>query len=79
MSDRQGADAALTDPRGLPRELVAESRLGKSTLDGLRARGHEIVDAGAWALGRLSAVSKSDALLCAAANARGMQGYAAGR
>jgi hypothetical protein len=24
MSDRQGADAALTDPRGLPRELVAD-------------------------------------------------------
>ena len=24
MSDRHGADAALTDPRGLPRELVAD-------------------------------------------------------
>jgi gamma-glutamyltranspeptidase/glutathione hydrolase len=38
-----------------------------------------LVDAGDWALGRLSAVSRSDGLLRAAANARGMQGYAAGR
>lgn len=62
-----------------PRELVVESRLGTSTLDALRARGHEVVDAGDWALGRLSAVSRTEGLLRAAANARGMQGYAAGR
>ena len=56
-----------------------ESRLGESTLDALRERGHSLVDAGDWALGRLSAVSRSEGLLRAAANARGMQGYAAGR
>ena len=67
--------ALLTNPR----ELVVESRLGTSTVDALRARGHRIVDAGDWALGRLSAVSRTDGVLRAAANARGMQGYAAGR
>jgi gamma-glutamyltranspeptidase/glutathione hydrolase len=64
-----------------PRELVVESRLGQSTLDELAERGHRIVDAGPWALGRLSAVSRDPAsgILRAASNARGMQGYAAGR
>jgi gamma-glutamyltranspeptidase/glutathione hydrolase len=64
-----------------PRELVAESRLGQATLGELAERGHEVVDAGPWALGRLSAVSRDPAsgILRAAANARGMQGYAAGR
>ncbi|KZB86438.1 gamma-glutamyltransferase family protein [Amycolatopsis regifaucium] len=62
-----------------PRELVVESRLGQSTMDALAARGHHVVDAGPWALGRLSAVSRSGGVLRAAANARGMQGYAAGR
>jgi gamma-glutamyltranspeptidase/glutathione hydrolase len=64
-----------------PRELVVESRLGKSTMDELAERGHQLVDAGPWALGRLSAVSRDPAtgILRAAANARGMQGYAVGR
>ncbi|WP_158879920.1 gamma-glutamyltransferase family protein [Amycolatopsis anabasis] len=64
-----------------PRELIVESRLGEATLTDLRDRGHEIVDAGPWALGRLSAVSRDPAtgLLRAAANPRGMQGYATGR
>ena len=64
-----------------PGQLVAESRLGDHVLDDLRARGHEIVDAGPWALGRLSAVSRDPAsgLLRGAANPRGMQGYAVGR
>jgi gamma-glutamyltranspeptidase/glutathione hydrolase len=64
-----------------PRELVVESRLGKSTMDELGERGHSVVDAGEWALGRLSAVSRDPAtgILRAAANPRGMQGYAVGR
>jgi gamma-glutamyltranspeptidase/glutathione hydrolase len=64
-----------------PRELVVESRLGQSTMDELTERGHQVVDAGPWALGRLSAVSRDPAngILRAAANARGMQGYAVGR
>jgi gamma-glutamyltranspeptidase/glutathione hydrolase len=64
-----------------PGELVAESRLGAQSFADLRARGHRVVDAGEWALGRLSAVSRDPAtgLLYGAANARGMQGYAVGR
>jgi gamma-glutamyltranspeptidase/glutathione hydrolase len=64
-----------------PGELVAESRLGTAAFDELRSRGHRVVDAGPWSLGRLSAVSRDPAtgLLRAGANARGMQGYAVGR
>ncbi|MFC4005151.1 gamma-glutamyltransferase family protein [Prauserella oleivorans] len=64
-----------------PRELVVESRVGERTVAELRDRGHDVVDAGPWALGRLSAVSRDAAtgLLRAAANPRGMQGYAVGR
>ncbi len=64
-----------------PRELVVESRVGEATLDELRERGHAVADAGPWALGRLSAVSRDPAtgLLRAGANARGAQGYAVGR
>ncbi|RBM19352.1 gamma-glutamyltransferase [Prauserella sp. PE36] len=64
-----------------PKELVVESRVGEVALRALRERGHDVVDAGPWALGRLSAVSRDRAtgILRAAANARGMQGYAVGR
>ncbi|MEU5853544.1 gamma-glutamyltransferase family protein [Saccharopolyspora shandongensis] len=64
-----------------PGRVVAESRLGADTLAELRRRGHDVLDAGPWALGRLSAVSRDpdSGLLRAAANARGAQGYAAGR
>lgn len=64
-----------------PKELVVESRLGEDTIRELRERGHDVVDAGPWALGRLSAVSRDAAsgILRAAANPRGMQGYAVGR
>jgi len=63
-----------------PGRLVVESRLGAATVEELRGRGHEVVDAGPWALGRLSAVARdpSSGLLYAAANARGEQGYAVG-
>lgn len=66
---------------GEPGVMVAESRLGPEVLGGLRSRGHEVVDAGPWSLGRLSAVARDPAtgLLTAAANPRGMQGYAVGR
>ena len=63
-----------------PRGLVAESRLGATVLDGLVARGHQLEVSGPWELGRLSAAGlRSDGLLVAAANPRGMQGYAVGR
>lgn len=60
--------------------VEAESRLGAAVLDGLRERGHAVRDAGDWTLGRVSAAGvRADGLLHAAANPRGMQGYAAGR
>lgn len=64
-----------------PAGVVAEDRLGDGVLDGLAARGHDVVRAGDWSLGRLSAVGIDEVrgVLWAAANARGMSGYAAGR
>lgn len=64
----------------VPGGVVAEARLGASVIAGLEARGHVITVAGDWDLGRLSAVGVSrNGLLFGAANARGSQGYAAGR
>jgi gamma-glutamyltranspeptidase/glutathione hydrolase len=62
-----------------PGRVQVEGRLSRQVIDGLRDRGHDIAVAGDWSLGRISAVSRSGGLLRAAANARGMQGYAAGR
>ena len=64
-----------------PGELVVESRLGEPCMNELAARGHLVVDAGPWSLGRVSAVARDPltGLVRAGANARGMQGYAAGR
>ena len=64
-----------------PGELVAEDRLGPDVLAELEGRGHRLVRAGDWTLGRLSAVARDPdtGLLSAAATARGDQGYAVGR
>jgi gamma-glutamyltranspeptidase/glutathione hydrolase len=63
-----------------PAGLVVEDRLGDEVIQGLEARGHVVTRAGAWALGRLSAVGiDARGILYAAANPRGAQGYAAGR
>jgi gamma-glutamyltranspeptidase/glutathione hydrolase len=64
----------------IPRHVAVEERAGEQTLDGLRARGHEVEVSGDWTLGRVSAVSRTpDGELRAGANPRGMQGYAVGR
>lgn len=62
-----------------PGRVHVEGRLAPSTADELRARGHEVLVEDDWSLGRVSAVSRSGDLLRAAANPRGMQGYAVGR
>jgi gamma-glutamyltranspeptidase / glutathione hydrolase len=64
-----------------PGELVVEDRLGEAAMDALAARGHGVVRAGPWTLGRLSAVSRDPetGLLAAGANPRAAQGYAVGR
>jgi len=62
------------------RHVAVEERAGAETVDGLRARGHDVEVADAWSLGRVSAVGRErDGLLKAGANPRGMQGYAVGR
>jgi gamma-glutamyltranspeptidase/glutathione hydrolase len=64
-----------------PGSLIVEDRLGPDVIAALASRGHRVVRAGPWALGRLCAVGREAAsgLLSAGANPRGMQGYAAGR
>ena len=67
-------------PRGsVPRSLSAEERVGEHVLAALRQRGHHVEVRPPWSLGRISAVSRDGGFLYAAANPRGMQGYAAGR
>ena len=55
--------------------------VGDDVIAGLERRGHAVTRAGDWSLGRVSAVGRdvSTGVLWAAANPRGMQGYAAGR
>ena len=64
-----------------PGELVVEDRLGTDVIAALAGRGHRLVRAGDWTLGRLSAVARDadTGLLSAAATSRGAQGYAVGR
>jgi gamma-glutamyltranspeptidase / glutathione hydrolase len=63
-----------------PRHVEAEARLGPEVVEELRERGHEVDVTAEWSLGRLSAASNDgDGVLRAAANPRGMQGYAVGR
>ena len=63
-----------------PRQLVVEDRVGPDVIAELRRRGHEVVVSGPWSLGRMCAVAATrDGRLRAAANPRGMQGYAVGR
>src|ERR1700728_3225547 len=62
-----------------PGKLVIESRVPKNTIDELARRGHKIEVGPAWSEGRLTAASRVGPRRRAAANARGMQGYAAGR
>jgi gamma-glutamyltranspeptidase/glutathione hydrolase len=62
-----------------PGVLVVESRVSEATIKELRARGHEVEVGPGWSEGRLTAASRVGARRRAAANPRGMQGYAAGR
>ncbi|MFI1868359.1 gamma-glutamyltransferase family protein [Streptomyces jumonjinensis] len=69
-------------PRGMrPGSVTVESRIGDAVIAGLRARGHDVTVGGPWSEGRLCAVARDPrtGVLSAAANPRGMQGYAVGR
>jgi gamma-glutamyltranspeptidase / glutathione hydrolase len=62
-----------------PRVLDIESRADVTVIEELRRRGHLVNVRPAWSLGRVSAVARLGGVLYAAANPRGMQGYAVGR
>jgi gamma-glutamyltranspeptidase / glutathione hydrolase len=62
-----------------PGRLDVESRTGDEVIGELRRRGHDVHLQPPWSLGRTTAVARRNGLLYAAANPRGMQGYAAGR
>jgi gamma-glutamyltranspeptidase/glutathione hydrolase len=62
-----------------PGQIEVEGRFGPEVVAELRARGHDVEVDDDWSLGRVSAAGREDGLLKAAANPRGMQGYAAGR
>src|SRR3984893_17893965 len=62
-----------------PGVLVVENRVPKATVDTLKSRGHIVEIGPDWSEGRLTAASKVGRRRRAAANPRGMQGYAAGR
>jgi len=62
-----------------PGVLVVEDRLPKATIEELARRGHVVEVGPAWSEGRLTAAAQDGVRRKAAANARGMQGYAAGR
>jgi gamma-glutamyltranspeptidase/glutathione hydrolase len=62
-----------------PGALVVERRLPAATITELERRGHLVEVDADWCEGRLTAASRDGRRRRAAANARGMQGYAAGR
>jgi gamma-glutamyltranspeptidase/glutathione hydrolase len=64
-----------------PGVLVVEDRVDPGVLADLRERGHEVHVGDGWSEGRLCAVTRDPqtGILRAAANPRGMQGYAVGR
>jgi gamma-glutamyltranspeptidase / glutathione hydrolase len=62
-----------------PGVVVVESRVPRATIEELRRRGHIVEIGEDWSEGRLTAASRDGVRRKAAANPRGMQGYAAGR
>ena len=69
-------------PRGMrPGGVTVESRTDPAVVAELRRRGHHVTVGDAWSEGRLCAVARDPetGVLSAAANPRGMQGYAVGR
>ncbi|MFE7126230.1 gamma-glutamyltransferase family protein [Streptomyces sp. NPDC057617] len=69
-------------PRGMrPGSVTVEAGTAPEVVEGLRRRGHEVTVGEPWSEGRLCAVARDPetGVLSAAANPRGMQGYAVGR
>jgi len=69
-------------PRGMrPGSVTVEARTAPDVVAELRRRGHDVTVGAPWSEGRLCAVARDPetGILSAAANPRGMQGYAVGR
>ncbi|GHD95195.1 gamma-glutamyltransferase family protein [Streptomyces naganishii] len=69
-------------PRGMrPGSVTVESRTDPGVVAALRRRGHHVTVGEPWSEGRLCVVARDPrtGILSAAANPRGMQGYAVGR
>ncbi|MEU0108623.1 gamma-glutamyltransferase [Streptomyces sp. NPDC006251] len=69
-------------PRGMrPGSVTVEARTDPAVVAELRRRGHDVTAGAPWSEGRLCAVARDPetGVLSAAANPRGMQGYAVGR
>ncbi|MDX3746385.1 gamma-glutamyltransferase family protein [Streptomyces sp. AK08-02] len=69
-------------PRGTrPGSVTVEARMPDDVIEELRRRGHDVTIGDDWSEGRLCAVARDPGtgVLSAAANPRGMQGYAVGR
>ncbi|MHB1989028.1 MAG: gamma-glutamyltransferase family protein [Acidimicrobiales bacterium] len=63
-----------------PGEIHVEPALGAEAIAALSARGHRVVEAPSWSLGRVTAVARTpDGLLHGAADARSGQAYVVGR
>jgi len=62
-----------------PGRLVVEGRFPDTTTSALKNQGHDVVIGDDWSEGRLTAAARDGNVLKAAANPRGMQGYAVGR
>jgi gamma-glutamyltranspeptidase/glutathione hydrolase len=62
-----------------PGVVVVEDRVPMETVTSLRDRGHQVEVGPAWSEGRLVVASRDKDRMKAAANPRGMQGYAVGR
>ncbi|WP_330460654.1 gamma-glutamyltransferase [Streptomyces sp. NBC_00820] len=64
-----------------PGSVTVEGGTPDAVVEGLRRRGHDVTVGPAWSEGRICAVSRDPrtGVLSAAANPRGMQGYAVGR
>jgi gamma-glutamyltranspeptidase/glutathione hydrolase len=89
MNLQQAIDAAEFHTRHFPSSFYPrqaspgavdiEERAGEKVIADLRRRGHQVTVCPPWSLGRVSAVARRGGMLYAAANPRGMQGYAVGR
>jgi gamma-glutamyltranspeptidase / glutathione hydrolase len=67
-------------PRAVrPGVVLVEGRMPTATVDALRQQGHTVEVGADWSEGRITAASQTGPIRRAAANPRGMQGYAAGR